>query len=36
MQRAGHVVMSTTMGYVQLAEAVGRGIKRPFPALTKP
>lgn len=35
MQRAGHVVMATTMGYVQLAEAVGRGIKRPFPPLTK-
>lgn len=36
MQRAGHVVMSTTMGYVRLAESMSRGIKRPFPALTKP
>lgn len=36
MQRAGHTNMATTMAYVQLAEAIGRGIKRPFPALTKP
>ena len=33
MQRAGHVAMSTTLGYVQLAEAVGAGVGEVFPDL---
>lgn len=33
MQRAGHAAMSTTMGYVQLAEAIGAGMGEVFPSL---